>query len=70
MVALKEVRESLDDWNGPPIRSLHTCISLASLLPAESEVSLDRKTPDGRLRLTRATLASEASDLAVASYCV
>jgi hypothetical protein len=68
--ALAYVLVCLKEWNGHPIRAPHTSISLASVLPAEAEVSLDRKIPAGRYRPVRATLASDASDSAVAAYCV
>jgi hypothetical protein len=46
--ALTYVSEHIVGWNGHPIRSPSTAISLASVLPRESEVSLDRKIPAGR----------------------
>jgi hypothetical protein len=70
MLALKEVRILIESWNGHPIRCFHTCLTLASILPGEAEMSLERKIPAGRYRPTRATLASDASDSAVASFCV
>jgi hypothetical protein len=70
MEALTYVSEHIVGWNGHPIRSPSTAISLASVLPCESEVSLDRKIPAGRYGPIRATLASDASDVAVAAYCV
>jgi hypothetical protein len=70
MFALQEVWELVESWNGHPIRCFHTCLTLASVLPEEADISLERKIPAGRYRPTRATLASDASDSAVASFCV
>jgi hypothetical protein len=69
MYSLREVRGLIHLWNGHPIRAPHTCIALASVLPREAEVSLERKIPAGRFWQTQATLASDASDSAVASFC-
>jgi hypothetical protein len=69
MEALTYVSKHIVGWNRHPIRSPSTAISLASVLPRESEVSLDRKIPAGRYGPTSATLASDASDVAVAAYC-
>jgi hypothetical protein len=70
MSALRTVYESLDRWNGHPIRTLHTGIALSSILPAEATASLDRKIPARKLHDRRAIMASDASDFAVASYSV
>jgi hypothetical protein len=63
---------ALDELNGHPICAPHTCISLASVLPRYSEISLDRKIPAGRYQSLMATLASNASDTdtAVAAFCI
>jgi hypothetical protein len=70
VVALRDVRFLIRSWNGHPIRTPHTCVTLASVLPCESEVALDRKIPAGRYLPTMATIASDASDTAIASYCI
>jgi hypothetical protein len=70
VVALREAGSMLRSWNGHPIRRCHTAISLAGLLPAEAEMSLERKIPIGRFRPLRATLASDASASAAAAFCV
>jgi hypothetical protein len=61
---------ALDELNGHPIRTPNTCISLASVLPRDSEISLDRKIPAGLYQSLMATLASDASDTAVAAFCI
>jgi hypothetical protein len=70
MEALSEVLARLDEWNGYPIRCLHTRITLSSVLSKEATASLDRKIPARRLHDRRAVMASDASDLAVASYSI
>jgi hypothetical protein len=61
---------ALDELNGHPIHAPHTCISLASVLPRDSEISLDRKIPAGWYQSLMASLASDASDTAVAAFCI
>jgi hypothetical protein len=68
--ALRNVEVLIDGWNGAPIRTPHTSITLSSILPIEATASLDRKIPDRRLEERRVVMASEASDFAVASYSV
>jgi hypothetical protein len=68
--AFAYVGECLRELQGHPIRSPHTCILLASVLPRESEVSQDRKIPERRYCHMQATLASDASDDSVAAFCV
>jgi hypothetical protein len=70
MFSLPEVRGLIHSWNGHSIRAPHMCIALASILPREAEVSVTRKIPVGTFRPTQATLARDASDLAVASFCI
>jgi hypothetical protein len=70
MAALANLLGSLDRWNGHLVRSLHTGITLSSILPAEALASLDRKIPARRLHQRMAIMASEASYLAVPSYSV
>jgi hypothetical protein len=61
---------ALDELNGHRIRAPHTCISLAFVLPRDSKISLDRKIPAERYQSLMATLASNASDTAVAAFCI
>jgi hypothetical protein len=61
---------ALDELNGHPICAPHTCISLASVLPRDSEISLDRKIPAGRYQSLMASLASDVWDTAVAAFCI
>jgi hypothetical protein len=61
---------ALDELNGHSICAPHTCISLASVLKWDSENSFDRKIPAGRYQSLIATLASNASDTAVAAFCI
>jgi hypothetical protein len=70
MCALREVRGLIHLWNGHPICAPHTCIALASVLPREAEVSLERKIPAGCFQQTQVSLASDELDLAVTSFCV
>jgi hypothetical protein len=70
VVALREAGTLLRFWNGHPILTCHTAVSLAGLLPAEAEMSLERKIPIGLFCHLRATLASNASASAVAAFCV
>jgi hypothetical protein len=70
MEALKTVLALMDSWNAHPIPSLHTGISLSSILPFQTHASLDRKIPARRMHDQKGVLASNASDFAVASYSV
>jgi hypothetical protein len=70
MVALKEASDRMSEWNGHPIRSFKTGITLLSVLPLEATASLDWKIPARRLQDRRAIMASDASDFVVASYSV
>jgi hypothetical protein len=70
MAALREASDRMSEWNGHPIRSFKTGITLSSVLPLEATASLDRKIPARRLQDRRAIMASDASDVAVASYSV
>jgi hypothetical protein len=70
MEALSEVLARLDEWNGYPIRCLHSRITLSSVLPWEATASLDGKISAPRLHDRRAVMASDASDFAVASYSI
>jgi hypothetical protein len=67
---LRNVLLSLGKWNGHPIRAFHTGITLASILPGEHPNSVARKIPARRVELNQAVIASDASDFAVASYCL
>jgi hypothetical protein len=68
--ALHNVWLSAAEWNGCPIKCLHTGITLSSVLPIEATASLDRKIPARRLYDRQAIMASNASDFAVASYSI
>jgi hypothetical protein len=68
--ALRDVAVLIDGWNGSPIRTPHTGITLSSFLPMEATASLDRKIPARRVEERRAVMASDASDFAVALYSV
>jgi hypothetical protein len=68
--ALHDVWTLAGSWNGCPIRCWHTGITLSSILPMEATALLDRKIPARRLHDRRAVMASDASNLADASYSV
>jgi hypothetical protein len=68
--ALHDVWLSATEWNGCPIKCLHTSITLSSVLPMEATASLDRKIPARRVYDRQAIMASDASDFAVASYSI
>jgi hypothetical protein len=70
MGALKEASDRLSEWNGHPICSFKTGITLSSVLLLEATASLDRKIPARRLHDRPVIMASNASDFAVASYSV
>jgi hypothetical protein len=70
MEAMSAVRSQLDAWNRFPIRTWHRGITLSSILPSEATASLDRKIPARRVQDQKAIMASNASDLALASYSV
>jgi hypothetical protein len=70
MAALKEASDRMSEWNGHPIRSFKTGITLLLVLPLEATASLDRKIPARRLHDRPAIMASDASDFGVASYSV
>jgi hypothetical protein len=68
--AQKTVLALMDSWNAHAICSLHTGISLSSILLFEAHTSLDRKIPARQMHDRKAVLASDAYDFAVASYSV
>jgi hypothetical protein len=68
--ALHDIWLSAAEWNGCPIKCLHTGITLSSILPMEATASLDRKIPARRVYERQAIMASDASDFAVASYYI
>jgi hypothetical protein len=70
MEAMSAVRSQLDAWNGFPIRTWHTGITLSSILPSEATALYDRKIPARRVQDQKAIMASKASNLALASYLV
>jgi hypothetical protein len=66
--ALKKVLASLDLWNGHPMRTPASEISLTSVLAFEDPAGSARKIPNRKLFPTQFTMASEASETMVASY--
>jgi hypothetical protein len=70
IAALEDVLESMEGWNGWPIRVWHTGITLSSVLPFKATASLDRKIPARKVYDRRAVMASDALDFGVASYSI
>jgi hypothetical protein len=68
--ALHDVWLRAAEWNGCPIKCLHTGITLSSVLPMEATALLDRKIPARMVYDRQAIMASDASDFAVASYSI
>jgi hypothetical protein len=66
--ALRRVLVSVDEWNGFPIRSSDSEITLTSILANEPEDSVCRKIPNRKLFGAPLTMASDASDDMVAAY--
>jgi hypothetical protein len=68
--ALHDVWLSAAEWNGCPIKCLHTGITLSSVLPMEATALLDRKIPARRIYNRQAIMASDPSNFAVESYSI
>jgi hypothetical protein len=66
--ALKRVSASLDLWNGHPMRTPASEITLTLVLAFEDPAGTARKIPNRRLFPTQFTMASVASETTVASY--
>jgi hypothetical protein len=66
--ALKKVLASLDLWNGHPMRTLASEISLTSVLAFKDAAGTARKIPNRKLFPTQFTMASDASETTVAAY--
>jgi hypothetical protein len=67
-VALTRLSASLDLWNGHPMRTPESEISLTSVLAFEDPAGTARKMPNRRLFPVQFTLASDASETTVALY--
>jgi hypothetical protein len=66
--ALKKVSASLDLWNGHPMPTPASEISLNSVLAFEDPAGTARKIPNRKLFPTQFPMASDASETTVASY--
>jgi hypothetical protein len=68
LAALKKVSVSLDLWNGHPMRTPASEITLTSVLAFEDPAGTARKIPNRKLFPTQFTMASDASETTVAAY--
>jgi hypothetical protein len=66
--ALKRVLASLDLWNGHPMCTPASEISLTSVLACKDPAGTARKIPNRKLFPTQFTMASDASETTIASY--
>jgi hypothetical protein len=66
--ALKRVLASLDLWNGHPMCTPASEISLTSVLACKDPAGTARKIPNRKLFPTQFTIASDASETTIASY--
>jgi hypothetical protein len=66
--ALKKVSASLDLWNGHPMRTPASEITLTSVLAFEDPAGTARKIPNRKLFPAQFTMASAASETTVAAY--
>jgi hypothetical protein len=66
--ALRRVSASSDRWNGHPMRTPASEITLTSFLAFEDPAGTVRKIPNRRLFPAQFTMVSDASETTVASY--